>query len=84
MDIAIEFDNIENIEYNNLIKISRKNNIIEQIKHDIVFLFFNLTRKHRETSVFEIKNCFMNVLDLLKKKSKSDSGTESGTDCIGP
>jgi len=91
ISIAIDFDNIENgiengIENNidNNKFLYKKTKFIEQIKHDIVFLFFNLTRKHKETSVFEIKNCFMNVLDLLKKKSKSDSGTESGTDCIGP
>jgi len=71
MDIAIDFDNIEN----NVEKI-KKNNVIVQIKEDIVFLFFNLTRKHRETSVFEIKNYFMNVLDLLKKKSKNYSETK--------
>ena len=89
----MNIDNIETITetitetINETIK---KNNFIENFKEDIIFLFFNLTRKYRETSVFEIKNCFMNVLDLLKKKSKSksdsgtESGTESGTDSISP
>ena len=62
MDIAMDFDNIENdvenIDYNNLIKISKKNHVIEQIKEDIVFLFFNLTRKHNKNSVFELKMYF--------------------------
>ena len=80
----MNFDNIENdvenIDYNNLIKISKKNHVIEQIKEDIVFLFFNLTRKHNKTSVFELKMCFMNVLDLLKRKYRNYSDIKSDSD----
>ena len=93
MDIDVDFDmdfdtdienNIENIDYNNLIKISKKNHLMEQIKEDIVFLFFNLTRKHTKTSVSEIKHYFMNVLDLLKKNSKNNSknNSESNHSCF--
>jgi len=68
MDIAIDFANFEN-EIENI----KKNDLMEQFKENIVFLFFNLTRKHEKNCIFELKICFMNVLDLLKKKSKNYS-----------
>ena len=73
MDIEIMFNDIENIENIGKNKISKKQYVMEQIKEDIVFLFFNLTRKHITPTVFELQQYFMNVLDLLKKNYKNYS-----------
>ena len=79
VDMDIDFDNIEN-NIENIHKKSKKNHVMEHIKENIVFLFFNLTRKHNKTSVSELECFFMNVLDLLKKNSKNYS--ESNRSCI--
>ena len=79
MDINDYHDKIENIH-----KKSKKNHVMEHIKENIVFLFFNLTRKHNKTSVSELECFFMNVLDLLKNNSKKNSkkNSESNRSCI--
>ena len=69
MDIDIVAD-VDMDDYHDKIEnIHKKNHLIEQIKEDIVFLFFNLTRKHTKTSVFGLNQHFLNVLDLLKNNS---------------
>ena len=85
IDIALDMDiNDYRDEIENIHKKSKKNHVMEHIKENIVFLFFNLTRKHNKTSVSELECFFMNVLDLLKKNYKNYSGTNySGTNYSG-
>jgi hypothetical protein len=65
------YEKTENLQSNNIEinKMSIKTRIYHEIKEDIVFLFFNLTRKHITTTVLELKTHFMNVLELLKNNS---------------